>query len=600
MSGAEDLARLKQTIDTTNELLLSPEAKMMDVGDGVMRPTNALVMTKLAIQFGGALPYVSVEEGVAGTVDGTTFSVLSGSQGEYVRIYRNVSGAAVYIDTYPNSEAIDAVSALIKGVPQMPVAAEEAALSLTDEESGELLLITPLRTRTPSMESAIDTPGTGIYGQEADALVHADANGLSIGPLMIGNTTLPGIYVVDQEDNIFQRLDDPGDAPESIAPNPTDPLGGGVYFAPKVVTAPGVPLHLDVSSMIAPRADGVGVVASIASDSTAESSSSTRELIVQAGKFGATARLKLRDPNNALTHHIMDLSMIELPPGPFPGGAPNILIIGDSISNRQGAQFLKSSLQAAGFSANFIGTMPGSTDPENPIDASGPMGECREGYTTGNYTYADVSSITIPVAPGGEAEYLALAKIPRRDRNPFIRLATGSDDPAIVRNGYVLDFAFYQNRFSLPTPDIIVYMLGMNDFIQVTNAAALGAYILDNEKLMMQRIRAAWPDVKILRGLPGLPFHRTRNTQWTDRYVPMIRAVMTNLNSLANSKNILVPSWAFTNPETGYKTGTGTLDPVTGFSTAEISDNTHPIGANRSRLFQSIAPYIVAAKLNLI
>jgi len=600
MSGQDTLQELDRIVGTTNELLLSPEVKMIDVGGGVMRPTNSMVMTNLATQLGGALPYTTVEQGIASTVDGTSFSVLSSAQDEYVDVYRNVGGTAVYLKTYPSAEAIKEVNLLIAGVPQMPVASEEAALSLTDEESGEFLLITPFRTRSPSLESSIDTPGSGIYGQEADALLHADSVGISLGPLMIGNTTLPGMYVVDQEDNIFQRLDDPGEEPGAIAPTPSDPLGGGAYFAQKVVTAPGVPLHLDVSSMIAPRADGVGVVASIASDTTPESSSSTRELVVEAGKFGAKARLKLRDPNNALTHHIMDLSMIELPSGPFPGGAPNILIIGDSISNRQGAQFLKSSLEAAGFSANFIGTMPGSTDPENPIDASGPMGECREGYTTGNYTYADVSSITIPVAPGGEAEYLALAKIPRRDRNPFIRLATGSDDPAIVRNGYVLDFAFYQSRFSLPTPDIIVYMLGMNDFIQVTNAAALGAYILDNEKLMMQRIRAAWPDVKILRGLPGLPFQKTRNSQWTDRYVPMIRAVMTNLNALGDSKNILVPSWTFANPETGYKTGTVTLDPVTGFGTAEISDNTHPIGANRARLFQGIAPYIAAAKLNLI
>ena len=600
MSGAEDLARLTQTIDTANELFLSEEIKMVDVGGGVQRPTNAKVMADLAIQMHGSMIYTSTVLGLAGTPSGSYFSVISASSDKYVDLYRNDLGVATYIDTVSNASAIDAINALIKGVPTLPVAAEEAALTLTDEESGEFLLITPLRTRTPSLESFTDQTGTGMYGAEADALLHADANGLSVGPLMIGNTALPGIYVVDQEDNIFQRLDDAGAAPDSIAPSSTDPLGGGVYFAPKVVTVPGIPLHLDVSSMIAPRADGVGVVASISSDTKPESSTSTRELVVQAGKFGSSARLKLRDPNNALTQHVMALSMIELPSGPFPGGPPNILLIGDSISNRQGAQMLKSSLEAAGFSANFIGTMPGSTDPENPIDASGPMGECREGYTTGNYTYADVSSITIPVAPGAEAEYLALAKIPRRDRNPFIRLATSEDDPAIVRNGYVLDFAFYQARFSLPTPDIIVYMLGMNDFIQVTSAASLSAYILDNENLMLNRIRAAWPDAKVLRGLPGLPFHRTRNTQWTERYVPMIRAVMTNLKNMANPKDILIPSWTFTNPETGYKTGDATLDPVTGVSTTEISDNTHPIGANRARLFQSIAPYIAAAKLNLI
>ncbi|MDF3928505.1 hypothetical protein [Pseudomonas putida] len=105
MSGAEDLARLTQTIDKTNELLLSPVPKMMDVGDGVMRPTNALVMSNLATLLGGAMPYASVELGLLGTVDGTNFSVLSSAQDEYIAVYRNEAGSAVYVDTYPNAKA---------------------------------------------------------------------------------------------------------------------------------------------------------------------------------------------------------------------------------------------------------------------------------------------------------------------------------------------------------------------------------------------------------------------------------------------------------------------------------------------------------------
>ena len=95
--------------------------------------------------------------------------------------------------------------------------------------------------------------------------------------------------------------------------------------------------------MIAPREDDTGVVASISSHTTTESQTSTRELVVQAARFGSSARLKLRDRDNGLTHHIMELAMTELPPGPFPGSAPNVLMIGDSISNRQGAQILQQS-----------------------------------------------------------------------------------------------------------------------------------------------------------------------------------------------------------------------------------------------------------------
>lgn len=600
MSGAEDLARLTQTIDTANELFLSEEIKMVDVGGGVQRPTNAKVMADLSTQMHGAMIYTSTALGLAGTASGSYFSVVSVASDKYVDLYRNDGGVATYIDTVSNAAALDAVTKLIKGVPSMPVASEEAALTLSDEENGEFLLITPLRTRTPAFEVNIDEAGSGIYGADLGALLHADDRGLSLGPLMFSTTSLPGIYVVDEEDAILQDLTDPGPAPETLEPKLTDALAGGVYFAPKLVTAPGVPLRLDVSSMIAPREDDTGVVASISSHSTAESITSTRELVVQASRFGATGRLKLRERDNALTHHVMDLSLTELPAGPFPGAAPNVLLIGDSISNRQGAQFLNAGLTAAGYSANFIGTFQGSQDPDNPNNMEGLFGECREGFSTGNYTYADMAEFTNPLPPGQEAAYLAMSKVQRRNFNPFIRQSVESDDPTNIRNGYVLDFAFYQQRFSLPTPDVIVYALGMNEFIRVTNANELNAYVLDNENLMFKRIRAAWPSVKILRCLPGLPFQRTRNPQWTDRYVPMIRAVMANLRAMGNAKDILVPSWTFANPETGYATGNAVTDPLTGISKVEITDNTHPIGANRIRLFQGIAPYIAAAHLNLI
>ena len=605
MSGAEDLARLTGTIDILNEITISPEIKDVDVGNGETRPTVTKALSIAATQFGGAMPYTSIEEALTNTITGTVFSVPSALATpsdplKYIDMYLNDGGVAVPLGDYPSGDALRAMSALVQGVPTLPVASEEAALALADEEGGEFLLITPKITRTPAVDAETVDLDSGIYDAEGGALIHADADGMSIGALMIGNTDLDGIYVTDQEGSIFQRLDDPGEAPGSLSPVVIDPLAGGVYFAPKVVTAPGASLHLDVSSMIAPREDSIGVVASISSNTTSESQSSDRTLVVQASKFGGTGRLKLRNPDNALTQHIMDLSFVEIPAGPFSGAEPNVLVIGDSISNRQGAQFLKDVLATHGYSANFIGTMAGSAIPDGPTNVDGPLGECREVYSTGNYTYASVSEITIPIEPGMEAEYLAMTKTPKRNHNPFIRAATGEDDPAIIRNGYVLDFAFYQSRFSLPPPDIIVYALGMNEFLQASTGEELFNYVLDNESLMLQRIRAAWPSVKVLRCLPGLPYNRTRNPQWTDRYIPMIRGVMSTLNALGDSRNILVPSWTFTNPETGYATSSPVADPITGVSAVEITDMTHPVGANRRGLFQGIAPYIAAAALNLI
>ena len=105
MSGPSDLAKLTVTIDTANELLLTDEVKMMDVGEGVMRPTNAMVMANLSTLLGGAMPYASVEQGLLGTTSGTNFSVLSSAEDLYVTVYRNEAGEAVYVDSYPNAEA---------------------------------------------------------------------------------------------------------------------------------------------------------------------------------------------------------------------------------------------------------------------------------------------------------------------------------------------------------------------------------------------------------------------------------------------------------------------------------------------------------------
>ncbi|MBC3496182.1 sialate O-acetylesterase [Pseudomonas sp. SWRI100] len=159
MSGAEDLARLTQTIDKADELLLSPEVKMMDVGSGVMRPTNAMVMTNLATQLGGAMPYTSVAEGLSATVDGTNFSVLSSAQDEYVTVFRNESGSAVFVDAYPNADAMR----MTKGVAD---SARDAGLSGFD-------LADPFMLSSSMATGYTDQDGNPILGVRKDGVAFA-------------------------------------------------------------------------------------------------------------------------------------------------------------------------------------------------------------------------------------------------------------------------------------------------------------------------------------------------------------------------------------------------------------------------------------------
>lgn len=113
MSGADDLARLTVTIDKANELFLSEEPKMVDVGGGVMRPTNAKVLADLATQMNGGQIYTSVALGLSSTSPGSYFSVASPNYDEYLVLYRNSAGQAVFVDEYPNAKAVNEVKSRV-------------------------------------------------------------------------------------------------------------------------------------------------------------------------------------------------------------------------------------------------------------------------------------------------------------------------------------------------------------------------------------------------------------------------------------------------------------------------------------------------------
>lgn len=171
MSGQQTLQELDRIVGTTNELLLSPEVKMMDVGGGVIRPTNAMVMTNLATLLGGAMPYASVELGLAATADGTNFSVLSSAQDEYVKVYRNQAGAAEYVDSYPNAEATRSADILARtALSQTPPRSldDEMPWAVVDENYRAILAV----KKNGAVHALLDTlPGLDLLGDYAWAVV---------------------------------------------------------------------------------------------------------------------------------------------------------------------------------------------------------------------------------------------------------------------------------------------------------------------------------------------------------------------------------------------------------------------------------------------
>ncbi len=586
MSVTSDLARLSLTIDRANELLLTDQIKMVDVGGGVNRPSNAMVMANLSTLLGGAMPYTSVELGLAGTIDGTNFSVLSEETDEYVVVYRNQNGEPLEVDRYPNNQAVKNISSIIKQFSAETVDPE--FLVVTDPEGAKLASVTNRALYTLLLQIA-STPGPTVIGDGEGAVdFYSDADRTIVGPLQVQHTQQPGVFFTDAEG--AQLLES-----SSSEVAPVSPFVDGLMFAPVIATSDVREAKLYVQNILSHRELEDAVVGSFASTS-APYVSTGRALLVSASKMGATATLTLRSKADPSSRRITSVAMKHVPVQ-NPAINKTILFIGDSIGNRQGVQFLKQYLAELGINATFIGTLETSNNPALANDTSGPLAESREGWETGDFTYAVTDRVSA-VPLGGEADYLALSKADRWPKNPFLRASTGSDAADIICNGYVFDPAFYQARFGLSTPDIVLNMLGTNNVRDRTEAAIYDSVMLD-DTLMHKQIRSAWPAAKIIRSFPGTALTAGRNMVWTSHYRHLVLAMKQSAAALNYSGLTVAPVWAMTDPENGYSFAAGTPG-ADGFLDESWSDDVHPIGAARHSLAVALAPFVAAAALNLI
>ncbi len=181
MSGAQTLQNLDRLVGTTNELFLSEEPKLVDVGGGVMRPTNAKILADLAAQMSGAMIYTTPALGLAGTVNGSYFSVLSTATEGYVDLYLNNAGAAVPVDTYPNSTALASVAGLVK-------ANDGDSIAHSFEDGFGFVLAQLLKNGT------LDLRG-GTITAAGDGLEVSDKNGFILARLGLAESMFNGMYV---------------------------------------------------------------------------------------------------------------------------------------------------------------------------------------------------------------------------------------------------------------------------------------------------------------------------------------------------------------------------------------------------------------------
>ncbi|MDW9588658.1 SGNH/GDSL hydrolase family protein [Sinorhizobium meliloti] len=365
------------------------------------------------------------------------------------------------------------------------------------------------------------------------------------------------------------------------------PLIGG-----HLVAFDGAETHLYARNMLPERSDISRVRASLYSEAAADGSRPTYsrlgddELVVDLSKCGDTVYLQTRlDEVNPDMRHQATLSVVTPPVAPASLNTASILMIGDSITNRQMAARLNVAAAAKGYTLTFIGTLNGAGIGQISSDVTGPLGEGREGWEFGDFTYSVTDRVSI-VAPGAEATYLASDKATKQTQNPFLRVATGGDDPSVVRNGNVFDFDFYLDRFTLADPDVVFIGLGTND-IRDLNSPDLGPAITDGLTIMCGQIQAARPGTKIVIWFPPASRSSDRDTVWSE-YVEVLSRQIKFVRDQADVDIRLLPTWAMASQEVGFALETGSTSDL-GVQTASLSDTVHLSAFNIARVSEVLA-----------
>ncbi|WP_154675919.1 SGNH/GDSL hydrolase family protein [Entomohabitans teleogrylli] len=532
--------------------------------------------------------------GLAATPEGQLFRVALGAGTEPAFIYyRNDSGVAIAVAYLASQRSVDLIHSLIRGYSNEETIYEK----LTDEEGGLLRQysdkeIFDLHHRIRS------NPSETVLGgdEEGGALIRANGETVDIGPLRLRYSTLPGLRVIDDEGGILRDLSDPGDAPGPSEVRSV--LDGGVYFGSRTLAAfSGEKQVIHIPSVLSERLAGRDVLATISSSTTPAQASGRNTLEVIPSDYGSAAVLNFRTDASVSDRRGASVKMVSVPDASV-ATTIKILMIGDSIGNRQGPQLISQFLSTHGYTAQFIGTLNTSASASTANDATGAMAECREGWESGDFTGAITDRISI-IRPGDEAMYMAQDKTTKWPQNPFLRVSIESDSTDIIRNGWVMDFAFYQERFSLETPDVVIYGAGTND-VRDRTVETIYSDVLNNELLLMRQLRAAWPSARVIRMLPGTSMDAERNELWSTKYVPVLRAMNAAARVLTDGRQSIVPTWALVNHDNGYSTSYSNIDAETGFGVLNWGDNVHPIGASRHLLYKSLAPYVAASYLNLL
>lgn len=337
------------------------------------------------------------------------------------------------------------------------------------------------------------------------------------------------------------------------------------------------------------------VKASFISKSLPYTKQSNELLDIDLSKVGPAAQVMFRNDSEYTKRTLIDLSIKAIGNG---SNTVKVLGIGDSIYWNGGTNIMHDALVEHGYNPTFIGTLDKySIVP--PVSVNDYLHEGHSGWETGDFTNY-IHDRTQPVAVGDEAKYLA-AQSPyqlKNDFNPFIRAATGSDDPALIRNGYVFDAIFYRDRFGFTNDvDCIYIATGTNDLRDRSDSTLIPIYESEM-KIMIDSLKLAFPSAAIILCAPNTSNTSGRNTLW-NKYYRLQRSAMNIAKTRGGERIYFAPIHAMTSPEVGYL-HSGTTDSGSGAVTGSFTDEIHPYHATRIQTWYHASAYAAAAKNGVI
>lgn len=553
--------------------------------------------------------YPDTTAALADTVDGDYFWII-GEDETVATLWQNVSAAAVDMELAIPSLAYYAARLVVDADPDI-------AFRFRDQfdffyggflEDGSFAV----------------AGGKSTLGYAGTTLEIGDAKGFTFGALGpvsdlngLAWRTIDGPYteivdvhgfVVADLTNITSSSEGGGgeETGDVWKPGDTKPV-----FGPHLFGWGGERTRINVAQLLTNRAADSHLVTATILGATGEHDVSTSVLTVDTAKLGATATLQLR-PSKwdgiASWHHPLSVRSVPYDIAPI---FVRFLGLGDSIQNGRMTELLAAEFAARGHTLIGTGTLVG----DGPGgEGTGLLDEGRGGWEIGDITNS-VTEKTSFVGTGETvatvADYFALTFAQQVQVNTLSRPSTLDDPSEDVRNGRIVDFDFYYERFAPGAPGVpegrgvlpaTVYGI---DFL--TNdardrpAGLIQELLFEDYSLMFRRIRAYDATAPIVVWLPGTPRDPTRDALWSTAYVRGIAGVMEAIKA-ANDPNIhLVSCWAMmTQDGIGYPVRVVTPDPITGARYTGYAANVHPYFGARQALVASVAPAIAWAASNIV